>query len=96
MPDIGEKICPLVGRLATRDGQLALITLINDSGQPLSNRQAAAKAFTHSIGRSGILLTTTEIERQYERYNASENEDAETQKLLNGVLDSIEALTAKQ
>ena len=38
----------------------------------------------------GVLLTTDEIRIQYDTYNASESADAETQKLLGSVLDTIE------
>ena len=90
LPSVGPRVSKVISRLATRDGQKALLLVVNDSGQPAENRKACAAAFAASINRSGTLLTTTEIKRQYERYNASEYEDKESQQILASVLDSIE------
>ncbi len=38
-------------------------------------------------------MTSAEIGRQYDRYNASEDLDADTQKILGLILDCIEAPT---
>ena len=43
------------------------------------------------MSRRGTLLTSDEILRQYDRYNAGENYDAETQQVLADLLDTIEA-----
>ena len=44
----------------------------------------------------GILLTTAEITRQYDRYNASEALDGGTQEVLGAVLDAIELRSSLQ
>ena len=54
-------------------------------------RKAAAEGFAESVNRFGTLLTTTEILAQYNRYNESEGEGAESQEVLSMVLDAIEA-----
>ncbi len=40
---------------------------------------------------AATLLTGVELERQYDRYNASERDSVETQHVLGGILDTIEA-----
>jgi hypothetical protein len=49
------------------------------------------EAFRRSIQARGILLTTQQILRQYDRYNASESQDRSTQQVLGLILDCIEA-----
>ena len=58
---------------------------------PLADRQAAAQAFADSVSRLGTLLTSDEILGQYDRYNASETQSKDTQQVLAGILDTIEA-----
>jgi hypothetical protein len=38
-----------------------------------------------------VLLTTDQILLQYNRYNASETADADTQRVLGSLLDTIES-----
>jgi hypothetical protein len=38
-----------------------------------------------------VLLTTDQILMQYDRYNASETADADTQRVLGSLLDAIES-----
>jgi len=77
----------------TRQSQVALVELASRLEEPLAARQAAAGAFTRSVQRHGLLLTSAEIYRQYDRYNQSADLDAETQKVLGALLDAIEAPT---
>lgn len=79
--------------MPTRQSQVALVELASRLEEPLAARQSAARAFTRSAQRHGILLTSAEIYRQYERYNQSADLDAETQKVLGALLDAIEAPT---
>ena len=72
----------------------SLLELAGQLTQPLEVRQAAAGAFAASVARFGTLLTTREINEQYDRYNASEVQDEETQRLLAGILDVMEARAA--
>jgi len=82
-----------LAHLGTPDAQRALVDVASTNALPLETRQRAAEAFRDSVVRRGKLLTTGEIERQYDRYNASETLDAETQRVLGFVLDVIEAET---
>lgn len=76
--------------LGTATGQLDLVELASNASAPLTQREIAAQAFAESVHRHGILLTTTQIELQYDRYNASKTADEPTQKLLGGILDVLE------
>jgi hypothetical protein len=76
--------------LGTATGQRDLVNLASAPTLPFAQRAIAAKAFAESVARHGILLTTQEIQLQYDRYNASESADADTQQLLNGILDALE------
>jgi CheY-like chemotaxis protein len=90
-PALELRAMALVGALGTPDSQRALVELASRGSEPLKMRQAAALAFGASVDRHGILLTTVEILRQYERYNHSEKLDRATQLVLGNLLDSIEA-----
>ncbi len=65
--------------------------MANTPSRPLAARRAAVDAFTVAVGRRGILLTREQLLRQYELYNASEFMDRDTQQVLAGVLDALEA-----
>jgi hypothetical protein len=77
--------------LGTSAAQRRLADLASDALAPSDQRQQALAAFSTSIGRHGLLLTTAEIQRQYQRYNASEDGPAEDQRILSGLLDALEA-----
>ena len=91
VPDLAAAAAPVVANLGTASGQRALLNLASERAIPIETRQTAAKSFRDAVAAHGILLTTEEITRQYDRYNASETADAETQKVLGFVLDVIEA-----
>ncbi len=93
VPHLGAQAAAMLANLGTPASQAALVDLASRPTQPLSVRKAAAVGFGQSVRRFGILLTTAEIRRQYDRYNASANEDPETQKVLGLLLDQIEAPT---
>jgi hypothetical protein len=94
-PALVDRAIPVVEALGTPESQRALVDLVSDHGQPIKTRQAAAAAFGVSVEHHGILLTTAEILRQYDRYNQSEKLDRATQLVLAAVLDSIEAPSKK-
>lgn len=74
----------------TAGSQQALVDFASLPSQPLELRRQAAKAFADSFEQFGCLLTADQIAAQYDRYNASESADAETQQVLSEVLDTIE------
>lgn len=77
--------------LGTASGQRDLVELASSEVLPMPQRELSAQAFADSVERHGILLTTKEIELQYDRYNASATADEATQKLLGGILDAMES-----
>jgi hypothetical protein len=72
-----------------------LADVASETARALELRQATAVAFATNVKRYGTLLTTAEIARQYERYNASETFDKPTQQLLALMLDAIELRAGK-
>ena len=85
----------MLENLGTQASQLALVDYASSETNSLEARQAALKAFTASHNRFGLQITRTQIVRQYDRYNASENLHEETQAILSGVLDVLEGQAAK-
>ncbi len=80
----------VLGAFGTPSSQKALVDLASRGTQSLEVRRAAVAAFANSVQKFGILLTTSQIERQYDLYNASRHLPAETQKILSDILDVIE------
>lgn len=90
VPDLAPIAARLLADLGTAGSQPALVDIASRANLPLELRQAAAQAFRHSVHRHGILLTSGEMLKQYDRYNASETEPAESQELLASILDALE------
>ena len=76
--------------MGTPAAQRALVNLASEGALSVEQRKEASKAFEEAIARSGTLLTTAEIQQQYDRYNASENQPVESQQILGQILDAIE------
>jgi hypothetical protein len=95
VPQLSESASAVLGKLGTPAAQRKLIDVASQTLFPLSARRHAARAFSESVRKHGVLLTKDEILRQYERYNASEKLSKETQIVLALVLDSIESKTRK-
>jgi hypothetical protein len=90
-PQLAAKAAELLGMIGSTKAQRSLVNLASQRTRPLTERQAAVKAFTQAVEEHGVLLTRDEILLQYDRYNASEFLDADTQQVLGGILDAIEA-----
>lgn len=93
-PSISAQAAEVLALLGTARSQTALVDFASQGTRPIAARQAAAKAFAQAVQRRGILLSTTQISAQYDRYNASETADAATQAVLGSILDAIEARAA--
>ncbi len=91
VPELGAQAVPVIGSIGRPESQRALVELASRPSAPLDLREAAIEALQQSIQKHGILLTSGEILRQYDRYNQSAHEDEATQKILSRVLDSLEA-----
>ena len=90
-PGFAEEGSKILASLGTPDSQRELVNFASQSGLPVSDRKKVIEAFADSVATGGTLLTTGEIQRQYDRYNASKTESEETQQLLGTILDVIEA-----
>jgi len=90
MPALSPSASQLLGLLGTQKAQLALVEFASQNLRDLQQRQAAAAGFRSAVQRRRLLLTTKEISRQYDRYNASASADKDTQQLLGAILDTIE------
>jgi len=91
VPHLASDALRVLANLGTPPCQRALVDLASRWTQPMDLRLAAAQAFRQTIEQDGILLTTEQILRQYDRYNRSENLDTGTQQVLALLLDCIEA-----
>jgi CheY-like chemotaxis protein len=88
---LSQTAAELLARIGSPRAQLALADVASQNNMPLAARQAAAGAFDQSIQSFGVLMTRDEIQRQYDRYNASRGLSVETQRILGALLDSLEA-----
>ncbi len=95
-PELSAKAANWLGLIGSPAAQRSLVDLASQSFLPIEQRQAAALAFDQAVKRKRLLLTTSEILLQYDRYNQSEVLDVETQELLGAVLDTIERKTAEE
>ncbi len=96
VPGLAAPAAAALANLDTPASQRALADLASLNSMPLEARQAAAKGFATSVNRNGILLTSKEFLRQYDRYNQSEKLDQETQAVLGSVLDALESRLPKE
>ena len=81
----------IASNLGTPRSQRELLNYASQNGQSLEKRVVVADAFAASVKKFGVLLTTDEIEQQYERYNSSATEPKEVQAVFGSLLDSIES-----
>jgi len=96
LPALGETAADALGELGTASSQKSLVDVVSQRTAALEIRKAAAEAFARSVQEHGILLTTDQIDLQYERYNASATADRVTQQLLGYLLDVIEFPSKQQ
>jgi hypothetical protein len=90
VPELADPSIRVFAALGTAESQSALADYASAQSIPIATRRAAAAALAASVKRFGTQLTSAQILRQYDRYNASETADADTQAILGGILDIIE------
>ena len=95
LPELTDSSITALALVGTPSSQRALVEFASRQNMPIEARRRAAEAFKSSVARGGILLAEEEIVRQYDRYNASESADPDTQQILGSLLDTIESLRAK-
>ncbi len=89
-PELMLPAAEALAMLGTPGSQRALADFASQQWRPLTDREMAVDAFSKSVSQFGVLLTHEKVVRQYERYNASESLDRETQLLLGKLLDALE------
>lgn len=90
--DVGLEVA---ATLKTNFAQNVLVDLVGDLRFDASTRRRALDALKRQWAVNGSLLRGPEIVKMYDRYNASEKEDVETQKILSETLDAFEAAIEK-
>ena len=75
--------------------QELIYAVVAQASHPMPLRQEAADRFKESVDKFGVLLRGKQVQRLYDRYNASENEPKESQDVLNGIIDVVEEKTLK-
>ena len=90
-PEFTSSAAKILATQPTASAQRAMLSFVSQGDLPIEAREMVADAFEAAVKRGGTMLTTREIKLQYERYNASESQPEETQKVLGRVLDVIEA-----
>jgi hypothetical protein len=80
----------IMANMGTHSSQQVLTQLASQQSLPTAQRQLAVDAFRQSVSRHGVQLTRPEVVAQYNRYNASEFEPRESQRLLSNVLNTLE------
>jgi hypothetical protein len=89
-PQLCSQAARVLGHLGSPEAQRLLVTLASQRGRGLPERESAAGAFHDAVGQYGLLLSQGEILLQYDRYNRSALFDADTQRVLGAILDTIE------
>lgn len=83
------------GSIKTNYAQTRLVELIGDARYDFATRRRALEAFERQLTTNGSLLRGPEVQRMYDRYNASEREGEDSQQILSSMLDAYEAATNK-
>jgi len=76
--------------------QSAIYELAANVIYPMELREYAADAFENSVQTFGVLLRGVQIQRLYDRYNASEFEIKESQDLLSRLIDVVKEKTEEK
>jgi len=76
--------------------QAAVYEIAADAVYPMELRKKASEVFEQSVDSFGVLLRGKQVQRLYDRYNASEFEPKETQELISKLIDIVEKKTLKK
>ena len=91
IPELAAPAMTILANTGTPEAQTALVNLASRWTQPLPRRKEAVEALWDNTEDNGILLTSVQILRQYDRYNASERLDRSSQLVLAAILNCLEA-----
>ena len=90
-PDLSHSAIELLGHVATPSAQQLLVDLASSTSLDVDTRRVALGAFSNAIQLRDILLTSDQLQTQYDRYNASKFLDKDTQEIRGSILDLLEA-----
>lgn len=83
----------VLANAGTASGQSELVQLAARISLPVATRELAALAFARSVAKHGILLTSDQIQEQYDRYNINAGRNRDTHKVMLIILEAMEAKT---
>jgi hypothetical protein len=86
---LSEPSIRVLAALGTAASQSALADYASASSLPIEARRRAAEALAGSLRQFGTQLTSREILRQYDRYNAT-SDNADSEQVLGQILDNLE------
>lgn len=94
-PALFDEGLEFAATIKTPYAQKTLVELAGDTRFDASVRNRAVDAFEKQLAANGSLLRGPDVVAMYDRYNASEKEDDQTQQILSRLLDVYEAATGK-
>jgi len=95
-PDRAPAAISLLARVGTHGAQTALVQHASRPSWPPELRRQAVQALAQSISCYGVLLTTKQIERQYDLYNQLGPIAPVERELLGAILDALEQHVAAE
>ena len=90
-PGLEALAAKILASLGTPSAQRQLVDFASQTSLPVESRKRAVNAFSQSLKNRGTMLTSDQIQKQYDRYNASAKQPKSTQEILGAILDAIEA-----
>ncbi len=94
-PALFDEGLEFAATIKTPYAQRTLVELAGDTRFGVDVRNRAVDAFERQLSDNGSLLRGPEIKAMYDRYNASETEDVQTQNVLSRLLDVYENATKR-
>lgn len=94
-PSLLNEALEFASTIKTPYAQTELARLAGDVRLSVEERGRVVDAFQRQLSANGSLLRGPDVAAMYDRYNASETEDVQTQRVLSRLLDVYEAATGK-
>jgi hypothetical protein len=88
-PRLAEPAAQALAGLGSHPAQRALVDFASRRQYQLVDRQAAAAAFEVAVKDFGLNLTTTDIARQFDRFEQAADQPEESRQILGQTLDVI-------
>ena len=88
--ELAPDAAAVLSQLKTPKAQVTLVEAANNTSLPISVRQSIANAFTQSIAKHGIALSTAQIQQQKKRYDATKGADPQEEADLWSILEAIQ------